>query len=288
MVHFISVGQGDAIAINLPDDKVMIIDTGPEDSAVTLTNYIEHNVLNNSHNKKIDYLILTHADSDHIGGALRLLKQFDIKNIYIPYMESYTDSFLRLINYIKNGNYNILSDFNDFIDDSSVFNLEIFGPFDNSDTNDSCPIIKLEYLEVSFLFTGDISTNIEEILLLDYYEKIDSDIIKIAHHGSKYSSSLEFLQAVSPEYAVISCGNNSYGHPTDIVINNISETGAKILRTDLKGNILFSVSETNSYNILTNDYIIIEILIDYRFLILIFDCIILISICVIIFKKKKS
>ena len=167
LVHFISVGQGDAIAINLPDDKVMIIDTGPEDSAVTLTNYIEHNVLNNSHNKKIDYLILTHADSDHIGGALRLLKQFDIKNIYIPYMESYTDSFLRLINYIKNGNYNILSDFNDFIDDSSVFNLEIFGPFDNSDTNDSCPIIKLEYLEVSFLFTGDISTNIEEILLLD-------------------------------------------------------------------------------------------------------------------------
>lgn len=165
--------------------------------------------------------------------------------------------------------------------------MKVYGPYESSDTNDSCPIIRLEYLETSFLFTGDISTDIEEKLLTNYYENIDCDIIKIAHHGSKYSSSLEFLQAVSPEYAVISCGKNSYGHPTDTVINNIIEVGSSVLRTDLQGNILFSVVEQNSYDVLTGDYIITGLILDYRFFVLIIDIILLVSICVLIFKKEK-
>ncbi len=286
LVHFISIGQGDAIAINLPNDEVMLIDTGPQDRAVTLTKYIEQKVLNNSNDDTIDYLILTHADADHIGGALRVLKEFDVENIYVPFLESETQGFLELTSYIKNNNYNILLNLNELNLDEEI-SIEVFGPFDSTDTNDSCPIIRLEYLEVSFLFTGDISTDIEEILLDENYEAMNSDILKIAHHGSRYSSSLEFLQAVSPEYAVISCGNNSYGHPTDVVINNIIECGANVLRTDLKGNILFSVSVLDQYDILTGDYTVTGLILDYRFLVFVVDIIILIIICLILFKKEK-
>ena len=286
MVHFISVGQGDAIAINLPNEEVMLIDAGPNDNSVTLTNYIKQKVLNNSHDNKIDYLILTHADSDHIGGALRVLKEFEVENIFIPFLESETDSYVELTTFIENGDYNILPNLQNLFEINHL-SMEVYGPYESADTNDSCPIIRLEYLETSFLFTGDISTDIEEKLLTNYNDDIDCDIIKIAHHGSKYSSSLEFLQAVSPEYAVISCGKNSYGHPTDTVINNIIETGASVLRTDLQGNILFSVEEQNSYDVLTGDYIITGLILDYRFFVLIIDIILLVCICVLIFKKEK-
>lgn len=287
MVHFISVGQGDAIAINLPNDEVLLIDTGPKDSAVRFTNYIKEKVFNNRTDKTIDYLILTHADADHIGGAMRLLKNFDVENIYIPFLESESTTYLQLIEYIKSGDYDLMSDLSKSLV-SDEYDIKIFGPFDSTDTNDTCPIIRLEYRNVSFLFTGDISNDIESILLSDYSDDIDSDIIKIAHHGSKYSSSLEFLQAVSPEYAVISCGNNSYGHPTDVVLKNISEVGALAIRTDVAGNILFSVSSKNDFYLLTGEYNITGLVIDYRYFVLAFDLIMIVCICALLLKKAKT
>ena len=285
LVHFISVGQGDAIAINTPNDEVILIDTGPNDATVTFSTYIKEKVINNHLDNTIDYLILTHADADHIGGALRLLNEFEVENIYLPIIDSTTQTYLELIDFIEKGDYNLITDLIDLSND--IYDIQIFGPYDASDENDTCPIIKLEYLDVSFLFTGDISTDIEEQLILDYFNEIDSDIIKIAHHGSKYSSSLEFLEAVSPEYAVISCGNNSYGHPTDVVINNIKEVGANLLRTDIDGDILFSVSTANSYDVLTNEYNITGLMIDYRFFVLVIDLIIIVCIFMILLKKEK-
>ena len=167
MVHFISVGQGDAIAINLPNEEVMLIDAGPNNNSVTLTNYIKQKVLNNSHDNKIDYLILTHADSDHIGGALRVLKEFEVENIFIPFLESETDGYVELTTFIENGDYNILPNLQNLFEINHL-SIEVYGPYESSDTNDSCPIIRLEYLETSFLFTGDISTDIEEKLLTNY------------------------------------------------------------------------------------------------------------------------
>lgn len=287
MVHFISVGQGDAIAVNLPNDEILVIDTGPKSTAVTFTNYIKDKVLNNRRDRIIDYLILTHADADHIGGALRLLNEFQVKNIYVPFLESTSSTYLELINFIKNGDYNLITALSDDLV-SNEYGVQIFGPFEASDANDTCPIIRLEYLNVSFLFTGDISTEIEDLLLLEYYNEIDSDIIKIAHHGSKYSSSLEFLQAVSPKYAVISCGNNSYGHPTYIVLNNITEVDATTMRTDIAGNILFSVREENNFDLLTGEYNITGFIIDYRFFILVFDLIMLVCVCILLLKKEKQ
>lgn len=287
MVHFISVGQGDAIAINLPDDKVMLIDTGPQNTAATLTNYLNEKVLNTSRNDVIDYLILTHADSDHIGGALRVLQNFDVENIYMPIFENESIQFNSLISYVEENNYNIIEDLKD-IECNIEYTIEAFGPFEFTTSNDSCPIIKVSYMDTSYLFTGDISTSIENELILNFGDEMDCDVLKVAHHGSKYSTSLEFLEMVTPEYAVISCGSNSYGHPTDVVINNIFDVGATLLRTDQQGNILFVEGKYYDLLMLNNDYMINDFILDYRFIILVIDVIIFIYLIILIVKKPKK
>lgn len=287
MVHFISVGQGDAIAINLPDDKVMLIDTGPQNTAVTLTNYLNEKVLNTSRDDVIDYLILTHADSDHIGGALRVLQNFDVENIYMPAFESDGLQFNSLISYVEENNYNVIENLEE-IECSREYSIEVFGPFEYTTSNDSCPIIKVSYIDASFLFTGDISSSIEEELILNFGDEIDCDVLKVAHHGSKYSTSLEFLEMVTPQYAVISCGRNSYGHPTDVVINNIYDVGATLLRTDQQGNILFVEGEDYDLVELNGDYMINDFILDYRIIIFVIDVIIFVYLIILIIKKPKK
>lgn len=287
MVHFISVGQGDAIAINLPDDKVMLIDTGPQDSSVTLTNYLNEKVLNTSRDDVIDYLILTHADADHIGGSLRVLQNFDVENIYMPVFENDSIQFNSLISYVEENDYNIienLADIECFLD----YSIDVFGPFEYTSSNDSCPVIKVTYMDKSFLFTGDISSTVEDELILEYGDEIDCDVLKVAHHGSKYSTSLEFLEMVTPEYAVISCGQNSYGHPTDVVINNIYDVGATLFRTDQQGNILFVESENYDLLMLNDNYMINDFILDYRFIILVIDVIIFVYLIILIVKNPKK
>ena len=286
MVHFINVGQGDAVAINLPNDEVMLIDTGPRESSVTLTNYLYENVLNDSRDRAIDYMILTHADADHIGGALRVLENFDVKHIYMPIVESDTDTYLELKSFVEDNDYFIIDNI-EAIDDDENFSINVFGPFDTTDENDSCPIIKLGYLGTRFLFMADISTEIEEKLLDADYD-IESDVIKIAHHGGNTSSSLDFLIAVSADYSVISCGENNFGHPTAEVIENINQSQSKLIRTDIDGNILFEVGAPYEINLLTTSYTINGSAFRYYYVVIIIEIAIMFNLFILLIKKDAN
>jgi len=287
LVHFINVGQGDAIAINLPNNEVLIIDCGPKNNNVSFTNYITENVLNSKHNKEIDYLILTHADADHIGGAYLLLTQFDVEKVYLPIMSAETETYVEfkeLAN--QTSSVEIISTTTKF--NISECEINILGLYNINDTNESSTIVKITYLNKSFLFMADVSYKVEDLLMQQYGNELDSDVVKIAHHGSNTSTSLEFLELVSPDYAVISVGNNSYGHPTDEVLESIANANAKLLRTDIDGNILVSVG--NDYDLTVNigNYLTTDFSYEHRIAVIIVDLLLVGNIFIIIFKKKKS
>ncbi len=287
LVHFVSVGQGDAIAINLPNDKVILIDSGPKNKNVSYTNYLEEKVINSEHDKTIDYLILTHADIDHIGGTLRALKNFNIKKLFMPKIASNSQYYKDLENFIEDKyDYDYL-DIDDVLDVGDC-ELKVLSTFDYSDTNDSSVVIRLEYLDKSFLFTGDISTRVERDLIDLYADELDSDVLKIAHHGSKGSTSLEFLEYVSPEFAVISVGDNYYGHPTNEVINRLDEKDICTLRTDEDGNIIFVIGETLKFNYKSKNYVITSLTLDIRVYSFIVVVILFVVILLHIIPKRKK
>ena len=289
MVHFISVGQGDAIAINLPDGKVLLIDTGLKETNISYTNYLQHNVLNNSVGDKIDYLMLTHGDIDHSGGAMRVLKNFNVDNVYLPKLDSTSNYYKELKNYVtENFLFEFLSD--EINISGNNYKIEIFNPIESKNPNDSCPLIKIEYMQQSFLFTGDISDSVERQMINNYGYRLDCDVLKVAHHGSGTSTCQEFLDITTPEYAVISVGNNDDGHPTNAVLNRIEHSNINCLRTDVDGNVLFIVGENYNLKNINGKYWITSSSLDYRNLILVVNALILVNIITIIFKKdgKKN
>lgn len=287
LVHYISVGQGDATAINFPDGRVMLIDAGPDDSASTLSSYLTNKVFNNQTDFTIDYFILTHADADHIGGAMRILSDFDIGIVYMPIIESETNVYKNLVNYINENNINseIISAKVELV---GGVNLKIFEPLDRTSTNNTCPLIKLEFYDTSFLFTGDIDSSAESEFIRLYGDELDIDVLKVAHHGSSYSTSEEFIKATTPEYSVISVGKNSYGHPSSEVLNRLETNGVVNYRTDINGNILFLVGKDYENFILTTNYTITNLIIDYRLFVLVIDSVVLIEIVILSVRECKK
>lgn len=282
IVHFISVGQGDAIAINFPDNKVMLIDTGTLDYSVDYTDYLYDKVLSNSKDKDIDYLVLSHADADHIGGTKRLIQEFNLKNIILPAVDSNTNTYNEIKSEIETKSINTqIVDNMDFVRDD--YKLKFYY-IDDVDTNASSTVVKLTYNNIDFLFTGDIDIEAEDKFIQKYGSELNSDVLKVAHHGSKMSTSKEFLDVVTPRYAVISCAKNSYGHPTDTVLKNLSNVGADIYRTDVDGNIAIIVDENIGLKVLKDDYHITNLWFNYAIVILIVEIIILIKLFVDIMK----
>lgn len=287
LIHFVDVGQGDAVAVNLPNGEILLIDTGPENRNVDYINYLKEKVLNFKKDLTIDYLILTHADSDHIGGTLKLLQTFNVEKVYMPIVFGNSATFEETFLYIEaNCDYEIISRETEF----KVENCEIkiLGLYEFNDTNKSSTVVKLTYLNNSFLFMADADFQTEEMLMNEYSENLDCDVLKVAHHGSKESTSKEFLNFVTPEYSIISVGINSYGHPNDILLNRLTNIGSEIYRTDINGDILFVVGNEYELSAFKNNFIIINNFLDYKILILVIDCIIAVNVFIILFKKTKK
>lgn len=259
LIHFINVGQADAVAINFPNGQVALIDAGSEYSANELLIYLRSYVLPIS-NGKIDYLFYTHADYDHTGGMKSILYNYEVKNIIRPRqyasfetlesgMDSYvknSDSYDETMTYVYeevNGGANLIK-----AEDLLTFNvggvsLKIFYPeVSVQESNSFSYFLRVEYNDMSALFTGDVDEESEK-LLTRRHENIDCDILKVAHHGSNTSSCLDFVNAVTPQYSVISVGKNNYGHPSQDVVNRLNSVNSQILRTDLNGNILFCIDD---------------------------------------------
>lgn len=219
-ITFIDVGQGDSTLIELPyRNKVILIDSFNDN-----VDYLKKVGIN-----KIDCLILTHADYDHIGSVDELMTSIKVDKIYGSFYEEYGLNYS--INYVKAG-YKINMD---------GFILEVISPdFNYNDSNDNSLVIKFWYNGYSFLFMGDASIKVEKNLFLD---DIDVDVLHVGHHGSKTSSTEEFIKRVSPDISIVSVGmNNRYGLPSKNVINILNSYGDVFLTSEC-GNIVIKIKD---------------------------------------------
>lgn len=233
-VTFFDVGQGDAIFIETPSGHQILIDGGPGSAILEkLGNEMPF------WDRTIDLVILTHPERDHYGGLLEVLKRYKVENILWTGILRDTAEYQEWQRLIERSNVLIAESGQQIIAGEAVF--KILFPFESlqgeevKNTNNTSIVSKLICGSNSFLFVGDIYKKIERELI---GKGIDSDVLKIAHHGSKTSSAQEFIEAVSPNIAVIQVGKeNSYGHPTKEVLDILEKHGINILRTDLNGDI---------------------------------------------------
>jgi len=275
-VHFLDVGQGDCTFVELNNGGTTImIDTGKKSAGKEILKYMS--LVGYGRGSRIDYLILTHTDSDHVGGAKTVMENFDVKSVFVPMIYStfdvengfdsedyYVDSSSLWAEVRKSivENVGLENIFYSFAGKSVLgmnFSLDFYAPYNEkpcgeevSSTNNYSPVLILNASGMSTMFVGDIDSECESEFL-DYYRAkvengdLDVDVLKIAHHGSKNSSSKAFLDAVSPEYAVISCGeSNSYNHANDDTINRLVEINADIFRTDIEGSIILTSGSTDT------------------------------------------
>lgn len=235
-IHIIDVGQGDSILIQTPNNSNILVDGGHENSSLIIKNFLKSKKV-----KNIDFIIATHPDTDHIGSLDDVIDRFNISKVYLPNKETTSDSYYNLIQSCnkKNINPQYLSR-GDIINLDNNIKLTVLNPsYTHTDNNSNSIVFKLEYKNKSFLFTGDCTYE-NELDIINNFNLEDVDFLKISHHGSKNSSSQEFLSAVSPDVAAISCGyDNQYGHPHKDTLLRLAQTNAKIYRTDKQGHISF-------------------------------------------------
>ena len=318
VINYLDVGQGDSTFICLPDGTTMLIDAGTSSAAKDVVSYIKNMNIN-----VIDHFIITHSDSDHCGGAKKILKEFEVKNIYRPFQiavdqngkaitdskgktieelgylleyneykniskvdtKTYADCITAVYNEVKESKANVFVSYDGLqiysTNPSVAFTFEFFAPavistqqFDHTEApntkgypvktysgtdahvkNSSSPIMLLEYKDKSFVWTGDATSEVEEDFLnsIEYNidEKVrftDIDVYQAGHHGSSTSSSKDFVDQMTADYVVVSCGeDNSYEHPHQEFIERINgyshSTSDYLLRTDLIENIVFGFNE---------------------------------------------
>ncbi len=235
-VHIIDVGQGDSILIKTPLGKNILVDGGDEKSDNIVSNYLKKNKV-----KVIDILIATHFDSDHTGGLDNIIKDFPVKKVYAPNHTTNSNSFDNFINSLESKNIKLDSlSKNDTINLEKNININVLSPsFISENKNENSIVFSLDYINKSFLFTGDMEKS-NEIEVINSYDLEEIDFLKVAHHGSYTSSTDEFIKEVSPDISVISCGyKNRYGHPHKSVLDTLKKYDSLIYRTDISGDLVF-------------------------------------------------
>lgn len=247
-VYFLNVGQGDSIYIELPGGKNALIDGGPSGAATgALAKFLADKKVS-----AIDHVVLTHPHSDHYNGLNYVFSNIEVSNFYDTRVDNSGatgDNTLR--NKVKSIGVNTIYPApGDRMDwsapgvDVKVFNScpQAFAS-KNSETLNNCSIMfKLSYNGSSLLFTGDTEGETELKLAERYGAELKADVLKVGHHGSKYSSTTNFLKAVKPARAYIEVGKNNYGHPTQDALGRLSAAGAEVYRTDLDDTQAFSVA----------------------------------------------
>lgn len=235
-IHYIDVGQGDAILIQV-NHKNFLIDSGPSDSQSKILGYLKNLDIN-----KFDYILATHPHEDHIGNMTAIIKKYEITTFLAPKVTTNTSTFKNMLLALKNKNMHInaIKAGSKVINLGENINVEVLSPNNSSyeELNNYSPMIKLTYGSRSFLFVGDAQKEVEQEVLSKNYD-VKADVLKVGHHGSSTSTSNEFLKKVNPSIAVISVGaNNSYKHPNKSVMDRLKESSIKIYRTDNDGNII--------------------------------------------------
>jgi len=233
-IHYLDVGQADA-AIILCGDEVLMIDGGNSSNSSFVYSYLT-NTLGIKH---IDYMIATHPHEDHIGGLSAALNACSVGTVYSPVLEYDSKQFSSLVKYTtKQGVEITIPTVGDVFTVGEAM-VQFLSPMKQYEsTNDLSIIVRISYDETTFLFTGDAEWESENDLVNSNFD-ISSTVLKLGHHGSDSSTSYAFLQKVKPQYAIISVGaDNSYGHPSEMVIGCLEDAGVLIYRTDLHGTII--------------------------------------------------
>ena len=244
-VHFIDVGQGDAILIQAPDGEVGLIDGGEAGSGVV-------QYLQNSGITHLDLVIATHPHEDHIGGLVEVLNAFPVDRVitngvkhttltYEHFLDAIISSKAEYVE-VKRGDTISLGD----------LNFSVLSPVDNTDEdlNDGSLVLRLVYGKISFLFTGDAQPEAEDNMLTTGLD-VNATILKVAHHGSRTGSPLTFITAINPQVAIYSAGSgNDYGHPHPETLDVLVSVGSKIYGTDINGTIVVT-TDGNEYSIKT-------------------------------------
>lgn len=238
-VWVFDVGQGDAIFIETPEGKQILVDAGPDSSVLTKLGQVML-----PWDRTIDAVIITHPHADHEGGLPEVLRRYQIGAIYETGVLGY-DDLQEAVRELaeEQGTGILLTDEGEEVDEGDEVSLKILAPDTNlqnkklDNLNAASIILLLTYGETSILLTGDAPIDEEGEILDDIFESVD--VLKVAHHGSVTSTSGNFLETVLPRYGIISVGaDNDYGHPNPATLERLRLRGIPILRTDLDGDVL--------------------------------------------------
>ncbi len=235
-IHFLNVGQGDSTLLKLPSGEIILVDAGDLSAGATVSSYLKGLGIN-----RIDHLIFTHPHDDHIGGIFDIIQGFEITKIYDNGFSNLNSDFYGEYIHLARkdlSKYNILQtgeslSFGDV--KLKVLNPQL-PPTGNHNTDSI--VLRVHYGNIKILLAGDMGTKGERVLLKSLPD-LSSNILRVAHHGDRNSTSYEFLNTVQPEIAIISVGKgNKYAKPHQEVLKRLSKIGSKVYRTDINGSII--------------------------------------------------
>ena len=235
----LDIGQGDAILIKTPYKQNILIDGGPDNSVIRgIDRHLPF------WRRKIDLMILTHPDADHVTGLVEVLDRYPVERVMSTGVVHTLPAYIEWLEIIQKKKipFDIAwapmkIEFGEDLWMDVIYPWDDFAGKNVDDNNETSIVAKLIYGKTSFLLTGDATIKSEEEMI-EVGVDLKSDVLKVGHHGSKGSTSLEFVKMVKPEFAIISVGaDNRFGHPTRRVLKNLEDVGAVILRTDLLGDV---------------------------------------------------
>lgn len=249
--------SGDSCLIVTPKNKKILIDGGGSERGSS--NIGEKTLLPYLLNRKVDkldYAIISHFDSDHCEGVLYVMQKIKVENVIIGKQFETCENYKEFIKIVEQKNIRVIS-----VEKGNKVNIEkdmyfnVIWPDSNNIVNENklnnnSLVFKMNYKSISALFTGDIEKIAEEKIILNVKEELKSTIIKVAHHGSKTSSTEKFIEEVKPKIALIGVGeNNTFGHPSNITIETLEKAGTKIYRTDKMGEIILQINKKGQIKI---------------------------------------
>ena len=255
MLHMIDVGQADSFLL-IQDDCIALIDCGTRSTGEDVVEYLKNMGIT-----EIDYVIGTHPHDDHMGGMYDVITNFEIGTIIIPEIEEgeiTTNWYMKLMKEIKDGNYTV-----DHPELKEIYNLgyasmKIIGPISEpkDNTNNYSIVLKVTFGEMDIIMTGDAEKDVEEEILASR-ENLDAEILKVGHHGSDTSNTKEWLDAITPQYALISTKvGNKYNHPIKSVMELLEERKIEVYRTDENGSVIATITSNNvTFNCEPGDYL---------------------------------